>query len=156
MNAHQIVIEVEAVGIKLWLAKSSDGMLVIAHDNAEKIKPFKKVIASHRDDVIAFLKHRLPVPRQKICSAIALEYALQWLVEIPDDVDRLVSAPLSCRWLTGWLTLGQQREWQLNTQGGDDGRLPWRDWKQVAALVRVEHESVCEDVYATSRRGLRK
>ena len=144
MTAHQIVIQVEAVGINLWLAKSSDGRLAIAYDNAEKIKPFKKLITSHRDEVIAILKRRLPVPRKKIYSAIALEHALQWLVEMPDDADRLVLAPSSCRWLTGWLTPAKQREWQLNTRGGDDGQLPWRDWEQVIDLVRIEHEGVCE------------
>lgn len=191
MNAYQIVIDLEAVGIKLWLTKFSDGRLAIAYDNAEKIKSFKKVIASHRDDVIALLKRRLPVPRQKIHSAIALEHALQWLVEMPDDVDcpapagpprqgrdskqlardsvpglakrtkrrfreaELVSAPSACRWLTGWLTPAKQWSWQLSTEGGDDGKLPWSDWKEVVNRVESEHERVCENVYATTKRRLK-
>ncbi len=33
MNAYQIVVEIEAVGIKLWPAKFRDGRLAIAHDS---------------------------------------------------------------------------------------------------------------------------
>jgi len=156
LNAHQILTRVEAAGIKLWLAKSSDGRLAIAHNNAKKIKPFKKLIASYRDEIVALLKARLPVPRKKIHSAIAIEHALQWLVEIPNDVDPLVMAPSNCRWLTGWLSPAEQRSWQLNTQGDDDGKLSWQDWKKVIDYVQDEFKSTCENANPTIRRRLSK
>lgn len=156
MNACQILTQVEAAGIKLWLGKFGDGGLAIGCDDPKRIKPFKKMIASHRDNVIALLKARLPVPRKKFHSAIALEHALQWLVEIPDDVDRLVSAPSSCRWLTGWLTPAKQREWQLNTEGGDDGKLSWDDWKEVVGRVETEFEGLCQNANLAVGGRLRK
>jgi len=56
----------------------------------------------------------------------------------------LIQLPTFLRWLAGWLSKSKQREWQLNTQGGDDGRLEWRDWEKVCQVVKDQFQSDLE------------
>jgi hypothetical protein len=144
LNATEILTQAKAANLRLWL-ESHNGKQGIAYDDVYKVRPFIKHIKANRAELIKLLKRQLPKPPPKVCpGAIRLELATQWLQMNNPNNENLIQVPTFLRWLVGWLTPSKQREWANNTHGGDDGRLPWRDWKAVCRIVEAQFQSDLE------------
>ncbi len=140
MTAHEILTQAKKAGLSLWLA-SSNGSVGIAYSDKGKIKPFIPYIKANRQALVKLLRKRLPVvPNKRTPGAITLELSRQWLNanKSPDHV--AIAVPSKVRWLAGWLPRGKKWQFQLNTEGGDDGRLGWCDWNAACEAVEAEHQ----------------